>query len=225
MVYYRHFRYIPINTITYNVALGMSPNPVYFLTNNLFYYHELHEFLMPSEAVRTMSRAIGVTNAILKANARYPLAGLIHSPDFYNPIEQRVMGQGKGKPRITTLSTYLSIPKLDFYGNVEFTTVPKGRNLMVRTDFIPGNRSSCPKFSEYMYIKPQPSWLIKDEQKVAGSRHHAFQYLGKIEYAFEVNGQTTLTTSLDMEMNKSVMPSSLINIERQLDMIARKFLK
>ncbi len=209
MVYYRHFRYIPINTITYNVALGMSPNPVYFLTNNLFYYHQLHEFLMPSEAVRTMSRAIGVTNAILKANARYPLAGLIHSPDFYNPIQQRVVGQGKGKPRITTLSTYLSIPKLEFHGNVEFTTIPKGRNLMVRTDFIPGNRSSSPKFSEYMYIKP----------------HHIFQYLGKIEYAFEVNGQTTLTISLDMEMNKSVMPSSSIDINRQLDMIARKFLK
>ncbi len=210
MAYYHHFRYIPINTITYNVALGMSRNPVYFLTNNLFYGKEIEELLAPNEAARRVWDIIGVTKEIVKTNAKYPIFTGLHMPLFYNPIQERVIHRGRGRPRIHVLSSHLEIPKIGFMGTVDFTAVPmgpKGRNLMIRTDFV--SKGATTKFSEHMYIKP----------------HSVLDYLGKIEYGFEIDGQTMITTSFDMEMNKVAVKGSVIDIDRQLEIVAKKFLK
>ena len=210
MAYHHHFRYIPINTITYNVALGMSRNPVYFLTNNLFYGKEIEELLAPNEAARTIWDVIGVTKEVIKTNAKYPIFTGLHMPLFYNPIQERVIHRGRGRSRIHVLSSYLEIPKIGFSGTVDFTAMPmggKGRNLMIRTDF--SSKDTEMTFSEYMYIKPNP---IMD-------------YLGKIEYGFEMDGRTMITTSFDMEMNKVAVKGSVIDINRQLEIVAKKFIK
>jgi hypothetical protein len=207
MAYFHHFRYIPINTITYNVALGMSRSPVNFLTNNLFYGKEIEELLAPNEAARSVWDVIGVTKEVIKTNAKYPIFTGLHMPLFYNPIQERVIHRGRGRPRIHILSSHLEIPKIGFTGTVDFTATQKGRNLMIRTDFV--SKGATTKFSEHMYIKP----------------HSVLDHLGKIEYGFEMDGQTMITTSFDTEMNKVAIPGSVIDIHRQLDIVAKKFLK